>query len=362
MVILAADLPDFYFYLNREVASGRRWLVFNELLVLQNQTTVQCFASYASAKRFIARRNKLTCRCSLTRLRELLRIVVSVLLQRVVPPFIDTQDYVNLLNYSKMNTKNVEYLKDSLRYLGFGSFLNDDLEKNIINQVEGFHLKTAIGYMNKRVDYTLYFRRSQSMDMYFFNRYQASIAGQHMEPDRKQTFYINKGGGITAREAFNLLEGRSVYKQLISKEGVRYKAWLKLDPESVDQYGNFRFRHFNDQYGYELEKVLSGFPIRELKDPEETRQLLVSLQKGNLQAVHFQQPAGEEKFYIYAQPQFKTIGLFDDKLNPVGRTRAVFPASQTEPPSATPATAAGPAEQPEKSEKKKGRPGRKKKA
>ncbi len=321
MIILSADLPAFYFFLNRELAAGKEWLVYNEALVFQSRMTIRCFAGLLAAERFAAGGNRLTCRFKVTRLPPLYHTVLGVLFQQVAPPFVDTRDYVNLLNYTIMNTKNVAYLKDSLRYLGFGSFLHDDLEKNIRSQVPEFQLRTAIGHLDRRVDYTLYFRKSGSMDMYFFNRYQATISGEALEPDRSQTFYIHKGGGITSREAFNLLEGRSVYKQLLNKEGIRYNAWLKLDTASLDQYGNARFRQFSDRYGYDLEKVLSMYPIRELKDPGERKQLLASLEKGNLQAVHFEQRDGAEKFYIHAQPQFKTIGLYDQKLQPVAGGR-----------------------------------------
>ncbi|HEY0895352.1 MAG TPA: hypothetical protein VGE15_02255 [Sphingobacteriaceae bacterium] len=360
MMILSADLPELYLFLNREFAAGKEWLVYNEVLVFQHKMTIRCFAGLPAAERFIAGRNKLTCRLKVANLRPLYHTVLGVLLQKVVPPFIDTQDYVNLLNYTIMNTKNAEYLKDSLRYLGFGSFLYEDLEKNIRSQASEFQLRTAIGHLGRRVDYTLYFRRSESMDMYFFNRYQATISGQDEGPDRSQTFYIHKGGGITAREAFNLLEGRSVYKLLLNKEGIRYNAWLKLDTGSLDQYGNARFRQFSDRYGYDLQKVLSIYPIREMKDPGDRKQLLNSLEKGNLQAVHFEQKDGAEKFYIYAQPQFKTIGLYDQKLRPVvgGRTPAAVsedPLQAAAPESPSQEVSAG-------EEQKKSRPGRKKKA
>jgi hypothetical protein len=51
--------------------------------------------------------------------------------------------------------------------------------------------------------------------MYFFNKYDASLQAK----DMAQTFYINKGSGITAKEAYNLMEGRAVHKELENKEG-----------------------------------------------------------------------------------------------------------------------------------------------
>ena len=48
----------------------------------------------------------------------------------------------------------------------------------------------------------------------------------------EQTFYLNKGKGVTAKEAYNLLEGRAVHKELTTKAGEPYKAWIQLDFEN----------------------------------------------------------------------------------------------------------------------------------
>jgi hypothetical protein len=322
MIILKADLLEFYLHLSREAAAGKRWLIYNQILILQDKNTVRCFAGYHLAEQYIRRRNQLIIRFTIIKLDTLLKTIVGILLQKAIPAFINTNDYLTILNYKIMNTKNLEYLKDSLKYLGFGTQLNESLEKSIKEKSADFELRTSLGHFNRWVHYILFFRRSDATDMYFFNRYQATLKGENLQPDRRQTFYIHKGtGGITAREAFNLLEGRSVYKQLMNKEGVQYNAWLKLDHASQDQYGNSRFRQFNDHYGYELDAVLEGFPVRELKDEEQRKQLLTSLQKGNLQMVHFDQSGGSVKFYIHAQPQFKTIAVFDENMQPVARHR-----------------------------------------
>ena len=61
----------------------------------------------------------------------------------------------------------------------------------------------------------------------------------------KQTFFINnKGQSITFREACNLLNGRSVYKELTPKEGARYKAWVKLDFSKRDEFNNAKLKYF----------------------------------------------------------------------------------------------------------------------
>jgi hypothetical protein len=319
MHILSHDLLELYVYLNKEVSAGRNWLVYNHILIFQDKATLKSYNRYRDAEQFVRANSRLMARYSVTSLRPLFRSVVGILLQKNVPPYVNTNNYITLFNYKIMNTKNLEYLKDSLKYFGFGEELNGALEKNMMAQPPDFQLRTEVDHFNNRMDYTLHFKKSSQTEMYFFNSYQAALRYQNPEMDRMQTFYINKGSGVTAKEAFNLLEGRSVFKQLVNKEGAKYKAWLKLDYSSQDQYGNYKIRQFNEQYGYDLEKTLEAYPIKELKDPGQKQQLLGSLEKGNLQMVHFEKDGREGKYYIQAQPQYKTINVYDQKLHAVRR-------------------------------------------
>ena len=78
-------------------------------------------------------------------------------------------------------------------------------------------------------------------------------------------------------------------------------------------------RQFSEKYGYDLDKTLHAYPIKELKDPEQKKMLVASLEKGNLQLVHFEKEGREGKFYIEALPQYKTINVYDQQLHPVRR-------------------------------------------
>ena len=93
----------------------------------------------------------------------------------------------------------------------------------------------------KPFEAVLQFRKSDSSDMYFLNSYHASLERSNGEKV-DQTFYLNKGKGITAKEAYNLLEGRAVFKELANKAGYPYKAWLRLDFESKDKNNNHEMK------------------------------------------------------------------------------------------------------------------------
>lgn len=213
-----------------------------------------------------------------------------------------------------MNVKNFEYLKEGLKYLGFGEKLNTDLENKIKEQPAEFKL-SLVGEFNKdKVTYTLDFRKSDQTDMYFLNRYHATLKNEDPSKDVSQTFYITKNAGISTKEAYNLLSGRAVNKDLTNKEGQPFNAWLQLDFKEKDNNENFKIKQYHQGYGYDLDAVLKRYPIKELGTEEDKAKLVKSLTKGNLQQVTFVTEGKEEKMYISANPQYKNLDLYDANM------------------------------------------------
>lgn len=229
-----------------------------------------------------------------------------------------------------MNTQNLDFLKSNLKYFGFGERMNDELEKSIKSQKKDFKLNCEIPHFNNKMSYTLHFKKSDNTDMYFFNKYDAVLENGKPELSKEQAFYINKSNGITAKEAFNLLEGRSVHKELVNKNGEKYKAWIKVDFNSPDEKSGFKLQQFSEKYGYDLEKTLSKYPIKELNDPEQKRNLLSSLEKGNVQQVVINKDRKESKYFIEAVPQYKNINVYDQKMHTVKRQQMESGVNQTE--------------------------------
>jgi hypothetical protein len=216
-----------------------------------------------------------------------------------------------------MNQKNFEYLKDGLKYLGFGEGLNNKLAEELASGKPEFQLRTVNEYARDKVNYTLDFRKSDSSDMYFFNRYNASFKPEGDSPEKAQTFYIKKNAGITAKEAYNLLNGRSVNKDLTNSEGQPYNAWLQIDFNKKDDNGNHKFKMIHQAYGYDLDKELSKHPIKELAEPTTKERLMQSLERGNLHQVTFVKGDKDDKMFIEANPQFKGLNLYDSSLKKV---------------------------------------------
>ncbi|HZE86155.1 MAG TPA: hypothetical protein VE035_17670 [Puia sp.] len=169
-----------------------------------------------------------------------------------------------------MNSENLEFLQDNLKYLGFGDklLLNQQLEEQVTKELKDFVLETEVFYDDEtKMEIVLHFRRSEQLDMYFFNKYDAKLC-YDADPasDRGQSFYISKGTGVTLREAYNLLQGRAVNKDLTDAEGLKYNAWIQLNFDEKSGNNNYKVKQFRVQYGYSLEKTLEKYPIRELKN------------------------------------------------------------------------------------------------
>ena len=208
-----------------------------------------------------------------------------------------------------MNQKNFDYLKDQVKFTGFGDALDNELKERMQKETSEFQISHTAKFGNDSADATLHFKRSDQTDMYFFNRYDLRLK-QEQGPDvMEQTFYINKGNNITLKEAYNLMSGRSINKDLTNREGQVYNAWLQMDFKESDASGNFKMKQYHQNYGYDLAKVLSEHPIKELSNEQDKTRLMDSLSKGNRQSATFIENGNEQKHFIEANPKFKSINI-----------------------------------------------------
>ncbi|KIO54335.1 hypothetical protein [Flavobacterium hibernum] len=221
-----------------------------------------------------------------------------------------------------MNEKNFEYLRDQIKYTGFGEALESQLKEKMQKEEPNFTLTHNAQYGNDTAAATLNFNKSKESDLYFFNSYKVELQKENSKENLEQTFYINKGSNITMKEAYNLMEGRSVNKDLTNKEGEIYNSWVQIDFKQTETNGNFKLNHYHQNYGYDLEATLSKHPIKELETPKYKEDLINSLKKGNLQSATFQKEGNEIKQYIEASPQFKTINVYDSNLQRIDNRKS----------------------------------------
>lgn len=211
-----------------------------------------------------------------------------------------------------MQENNYEYLLTQLKYTGFKDSLGDDLKKQMQDGVSEFSLQYQTQFGQDTAKAALQFRKSKESDMYFFNNYQLDVTRGNNADPIKQTFYIsNKEDNVTLKEAYNLLEGRAVHKELTTKEGEKYNAWVQLDFKQTDDNGNYQRKTFHQNYGYDLAETLAKHPIKELGNEEDKKMLMQSLERGNRQSVSYMVGNDERKVFIEAVPQFKSLNMYD---------------------------------------------------
>jgi hypothetical protein len=207
--------------------------------------------------------------------------------------------------------ENLDYLNTRLKYLGFGenTTLNMTLEQEMRRAEQAFDLYTeAFLDEETKLEARLSFARSKTSDWYFFNRYIALLRyPENPDKDKQQTFYIDKGRfGVTFKEAFNLLQGRCVYKKLVRKDDELYMCWIRLDFADKTLSGNHKIKYMYDRF--ELERTLAAYEIKEMDSEELRERIIRSLQRGNLHPVTVSlQSKRLARKYIYANPEVNSI-------------------------------------------------------
>lgn len=222
------------------------------------------------------------------------------------------------IKFDLMIEKNLDFLKTNVRNHGFGETLGPELEAHLKKGEAEFTLPYKTEVNKQEIEATLYFKKSDSTELYFFNKYDTRLQTEKNETVA-QTFYINNGWGVTLKEAYNLLNGRAVQKELTSKEGEKYQAWIQLDFSAKDKNGNYERKQYHQNYGYDLKEALSVYPIKEMSKENEAKELLRSLERGNLQLVTLETPGKSMRVFIEANPQYKSVNLYDNKMNRLER-------------------------------------------
>lgn len=213
-----------------------------------------------------------------------------------------------------MEKENLDFLKERLYFLGFGEQFNKTLEQKMKAGDEKFKLGTEAqleskGVM-KKIHYELDFAKSQTNDRWFLNNYTATLS-EAGKVQGQQKIFLNFGSGLSARESFNMLEERAVYKNHKTKDKREFEAWDVIDFKKKDDKGNHKIHMYNEKWGFDLSKALHKHPIRELQTPEQKDELMRSLRKGNLAAVSFVINNQDVKHHIEANPKDRNVIVYD---------------------------------------------------
>lgn len=172
-----------------------------------------------------------------------------------------------------------------------------------------FEIKSSLPFENDFVlDFIAYIKYSETEQEYFLEKISTSLVNTKSPAQhRSQVFYGLDIPFFSAKEIFNLLQGRAVYKNYTaSSENLRF--WFQLDFSRTDTLGNYKFVKYGDTYN--LDTILSKYPVKELRKQELKTALLLSLKKGNIHPVTFVKETKLEKKFICASPATKSIKIF----------------------------------------------------
>ena len=212
----------------------------------------------------------------------------------------------------------VQYLKDQLKYLGFGESekLHKDLEKGINSNEKSFEIKTTSDKTlpENKVDFNIKFNKSEKGGV-FLNSYSATLSNNKGE-NVSQNFTVNKENAFTAKEAVNLLEGRSVKIEFDNpKTAQKETAFVKLNfAEEKNTYGNYNFQTFHQNYGVDSKQIVEKSNLI-FDKPEYKDSVIKSLEKGNVVKVKFELEDKIIEGKAVLNPQYKNLNLYDSDMN-----------------------------------------------
>ncbi|WP_313157565.1 hypothetical protein [Sphingobacterium multivorum] len=228
----------------------------------------------------------------------------------------------NAMNeHAEVKQETVDALANAIFYAGFGAIGRDQLTEALAKGTEEFQISHDTKINGDSVRGVLNFKRSdQDLDKVFFNSFDLLVKKEGKEETLQQKFPVYFGNKYTLKEGYNLLDGRSVNKTFTKinpddkNDRQTSEAWVYLDFKNVDDYGNYQV---DRRYQFELEKQLEQYPIKGLEYPQNKKQLMDSLKKGDRVQVIMVTSRGEEKIKIEAAPRFGSMNLFDEQNKPI---------------------------------------------
>ena len=218
----------------------------------------------------------------------------------------------------------VEYLKNQLKYLGFGEGekLHKDLEKGIKSKNQQFEIKTTSdkALPENKVDFTLKFNKTDSGGI-FLNSYNAKLTNEKNE-EISHNFPVNRENTFTAKEAINLLEGRSVKIEFHNpKSDQQETAFVQFNfEEPKTEKGNYLFQNFYKNYGVETDKIVEKSNLI-FDKPEYKENTIKSLEKGNIVKVKFEQDDKVVEGKAILDPQNRNLKLYDSDMNRINTNK-----------------------------------------
>lgn len=222
---------------------------------------------------------------------------------------------MNLLILEKVNAKilirdelkNNRFLEVKLKQAGFDDALNKAERYMRLGQAK---FTVPISYYlneNERIDHALQFKKDEQ-GYYQFDGFKTSLHDKSKSSENRQHYFSADDVSIfNAKQSYNLLSGRAVLTD---------GTWKQFDLNDKDADCNYRIKEFPESYGYSVEKALSQLPLKIL-DQFEFASLSASLKDGRRDEVLLLKEGAEQKIFIEANPQYKSLNIYNESLKKI---------------------------------------------
>ena len=219
----------------------------------------------------------------------------------------------------------LNYLKSQVKYLGLGEDpkMHKDLENAVLSPENKTSVRIEYNHPDKLMKgnsatFDLNISKSEQGGV-FLNSYRANLTTKNGE-ERSQTFKVQKENNITAKEAINLLEGRSVkieHDMVDSETGElsRTESFIKLNmKEPKTEYGNYKYEWYNKGYGVDVDSIMQKSNLVFADDTQRER-TKKHLEKGNITQATFMHENRQVQGFVILNPQWKSLNLYDNAMN-----------------------------------------------
>jgi hypothetical protein len=252
--------------------------------------------------------------------------IIVRLLQTILQLFRRSQTEKRFLDRSVDNAKALEKVLDKT---GFGQQINQ-LRQEIKKNQNEFTIPLSY-YVNEkdRMDFSLSFTKNQSGD-YQFDGFKAVLASeQNANGNRQHNFPTDSNTVTTAEQAYNLLAGRAVQFELKGGDQPSQTVWKQFDLNDKDNSGIYRMKEFQATYGYDLRLVISKLPIENDLSNAGVEKIVASLASGNRETISVKSQSGNQQFMIEANPQFKSLNVFNAQGKKIPLSGIINPTENT---------------------------------
>ena len=234
----------------------------------------------------------------------------------------------NVTDVQQLSEKQItqlNYLKNQVKYLGLGEDpkLHKDLENAVLSPENKTSVRVEYNHPDKLMKgntatFDLNIAKTEQGGV-FLNSYRANLTTKNGE-ERSQAFKVQKENNITAKEAINLLEGRSVKIEhdMVNKETgelSRTESFIKLNmKEPKTEYGNYKYEWYNKGYGVDVDNIMQKSNLVFADDIQRER-TKKHLEKGNITQATFMHENRQVQGFAVLNPQWKSLNLYDSSMN-----------------------------------------------